>query len=233
MYGRSSELGNRPNRYKRSPLVLHSWIGPARHPAWEGSGSSRNPSSTTSAPGRTANALAGGGEVDNERAVASNTGASELSDGNPICVAHSERSRPGAGNTLYCRGNHVPVSSHTTTRSCGKNGRHDPRKVRYWNKEAASWYESSTATASLPATVSGPSTTTLSDAARTVIGTITSVGMAALASNGGRSTIDRFTGPSVGQAGRLVEGQGSGPEASQFLPSVTRDRSLRGQLGDG
>jgi hypothetical protein len=62
---------------------------------------------------------------------------------------------------------------------------------------------------------------------------MTSVGMAALESNGGRSTIDRFTGPSVGHAGRLTEGQGSGPETSQFRPSVTNERSLRGQLDEG
>ena len=97
----------------------------------------------------------------------------------------------------------------------------------------ASWYVSSTAIASRPATRSWPSTTTLSEAAKTVIGTMMSLGMAALASKGGRSTIERVTGPSVGHAGRFVDGHGSGPEASQVLPSVTSDRLLRGQLPDG
>src|SRR2546425_8537426 len=89
------------------------------------------------------------------------------------------------------------------------------------------------ATAARPATVSGPTTATRSAAASTVVGTITSVGIPDRASKGGRSTMDRFTGATVGHAGRAAEGHGSGPEASQLLPSVTRRRSLRGQASEG
>ena len=69
-------------------------------------------------------------------AVAEKIASSAASPGSPFCEAHRARSGPVAGKTSYLSGNHDDASSHSTTRSWGKNGRHDPRKRRYWKSGA-------------------------------------------------------------------------------------------------
>src|SRR5438105_8779996 len=119
------------------------------------------------------------------------------------------------------------------TRSCGKNGRHEPANVNVRNNGVASTYVRARATAARPATVSAATGSTRFSAARTVVGTIRSVGAGVSASNGGRPTTSRTVGPLDGQVGSAAAGHGSGPDALHAAPSVTSETSLRGHATDG
>src|SRR5262249_49173940 len=148
----------------------------------EGRGRRRKPSSSTIWPpvrsGGRAKVFWLGGVVDRARAEATNTARDEDSGGRPACAAHRLRSGPAAGETAERSGNPVPRASQTKTRSCGKYGRQEPRNWSERKSEEALSYGSWTSTVRRPSIVASPTTDTRPSAARTVIGTITSLGIA-------------------------------------------------------